>query len=51
MIFIEGIAGSGKSKAVFRNVINTINHINPEYLKMLIMYMRLVILHRKRLKT
>lgn len=33
MIFIEGIAGSGKSKAVFRNVINTINHINPEYLK------------------
>ena len=33
MIFIEGIAGSGKSKAVFRNVINTINHIDPEYLK------------------
>lgn len=33
IIFIEGIAGSGKSKAVFRNVINTINHINPEYLK------------------
>ena len=33
MIFIEGIAGSGKSKAVFRNIINTINHINPEYLK------------------
>ena len=33
MIFIEGIAGSGKSKAVFRNVINTINNINPEYLK------------------
>lgn len=33
MIFIEGIAGSGKSKAVFRNVINTINHIDSEYLK------------------
>lgn len=33
IIFIEGIAGSGKSKAVFRNVINTINHIDPEYLK------------------
>ena len=33
MIFIEGIAGSGKSKAVFKNVINTINHIDPEYLK------------------
>lgn len=33
MIFIEGIAGSGKSKAVFRNIINTINHIDPEYLK------------------
>ena len=33
MIFIEGIAGSGKSKAVFRNVINTINNIDPEYLK------------------
>lgn len=33
MIFIEGISGSGKSKAVFRNVINTINHIDPEYLK------------------
>lgn len=33
MIFIEGISGSGKSKAVFRNIINTINHIDPEYLK------------------
>lgn len=33
IIFIEGIAGSGKSKAIFRNVINTINNINPDYLK------------------
>lgn len=33
VIFIEGIAGSGKSKAVFRNVINTINNIDPDYLK------------------
>lgn len=33
MIFVEGIAGSGKSKAVFRNVIRTINTIDPDYLK------------------
>lgn len=33
IIFIEGIAGSGKSKAIFKNVINTINNIDPNYLK------------------
>lgn len=32
MILIEGIAGSGKSKAVFSNIINIIRTINPDYI-------------------
>lgn len=33
MVFIEGIAGSGKSKAVFANIIGILNGINSDFLK------------------